>query len=202
MTLSPRQKAQSAQASMFEAFALGEPAARVGELPDTLEAGAVALRTVIERFNAAMLAGDEKAWTQAEGDAQAIAAALNGGTTFGICAGDDRSGNKLETMTAAPAGTVPIHGQAGEFVLAMDGYSVRVEVDGMFGCAHGFEIHSLDGKACPISETGYRSFAGAGYGGCGGLEVEPFIRAVIAAHLKPAPKKAKRKKGEPKPEDT
>lgn len=182
----------SQQSTMFEAFSAAESAARVGELPETMDAGVIAYRAVIDRFNAAMLAGDAAAVELAEEDAENIAAHLNGGTTFGMCAGEEASANVLDRLAAAPEGTIPIHGQAGTFVLELKGYSVRVEVDGMLAGCGGFQIHSLDEKACPITETGYRSFAGSRYGGVGGLAVEPFVRAVIDAHVN-SPKKSKKK---------
>jgi hypothetical protein len=77
-----------------------------GELPTT---GAM-----LEKHNAAMLAGDEKTAMEIRTEANRLAVKLNDGEP-GILGGPDAPGYRLMNGTAATRGTVPMWGQKGEF---------------------------------------------------------------------------------------
>ena len=103
-------------------------------LPGTMEEALPFYRRMIENHHAAMQAADiDKAMSIRE-EAHQLAAKLNGGTC-GIIAGPDAPGCILERESAAPPGSVPLWGQAGEFVVTVGAMRVRIELKGMFGSA-------------------------------------------------------------------
>jgi len=157
---------------------------------------------MIERHHAAMLAGDEKTALTIRKDAHKLAAQMNeDGTTFGIIAGDDAPGCVLERETQAPAGTVPLWGQSGDFIIDVDGMHVRIEQDGIFGIGAssmpwpGFSAHIVDRDKPFFSETGYRSFLGIHAPMVPGMTPDTVavevIRGLIASERKPARKTRK-----------
>ena len=96
----------------------------------------------------------------------------------------------LERATAAPAGTVPLYGQTGDFTIDVNGMRVRIEMDGMYGIgmmsnspAPGFSVHAVDYDKPFISETGYRSFIGYRPGMPPGTTPDELVRQVIKAHI-------------------
>ncbi len=159
-----------------------------GHLPGTMEQALPFYRALIERHHAAMLtaAVDEAMGLREE--AHKLALRLNGGEP-GIIAGDDAPGCVLACETAATPGTVPLWGQTGDFVIAVDGMRVRIEQDGIFGigCGFsywpGFSAHAVDPDRPFLSETGYRSFLGIHAEPEPGLTPDAFAREIIAAYV-------------------
>jgi hypothetical protein len=157
---------------------------------------------MIDRHHAAMLAGDEKTALTIRKDAHKLAAQMNeDGTTFGIIAGDDAPGCVLERETQAPAGTVPLWGQSGDFIIDVDGMHVRIEQDGIFGIGAssmpwpGFSAHIVDRDKPFLSDTGYRSFLGIHAPMVPNMTPDTVarevIRGLIASEQKPARKNRK-----------
>ncbi len=101
--------------------------------------------------------------------------------------------------TAATPGTVPLWGQTGDFVIAVDRMRVRIEQDGIFGigCGFsywpGFSVHAVDSDRPFLSGTGYRSFLGIHAEPEPGLTPDAFVREIIAAFI------ARELKGRPVP---
>ena len=146
---------------------------------------------MIDRHHAAMLAADiERGHARSREDAHRLAAKLNGGTC-GIIAGPDAPGCILEAETAAAPGTVPLWGQAGEFIVTVDAMRVRIEIKGMFGIGStfclfpGFYARAVDMDRPFLSETGFRSFLGLSGDLVPGFDARRhFVRAAIAAHVR------------------
>jgi hypothetical protein len=101
-------------------------------LPGRMEEAIPYYRTLIERHNEAMLAGDVPAAMKIREEGHELAVKVNGGDA-GICGGPDAPAYVLERATAAPPGTVPLWGQTGSFTIDIDGMPVRIEQDGIFG---------------------------------------------------------------------
>jgi len=103
-------------------------------------------------------------------------------------------------------GAVPLWGQTGDFVIAVDGMRVRIEQDGIFGigCGFsywpGFSAHAVDLDRPFLSGTGYRSFLGIHAELEPGLTPDAFARKIIATYIahelkgKPVPIEARYRK--------
>lgn len=147
------------QSSMFDAFEEG----RLSALPDTMEAAIPVYRGLIERYHAAVIAGDFTLAEKIEDEADDLAAHLNGDTRMGmgvqggVC-------DQLAEATAAEKNAVPQWGQRGEFIIEAAGCRVRIEQHGMLDLGGmglpGFDANIVDLDKPFISETGYRSFIG------------------------------------------
>lgn len=156
--------------------------------PITTEEAIEKYRALIEQHHAAMLTADAELVKQLRDKACNLAARMNGGTSFGILADDDAPGCVLERETAAPAGTVPLWGQIGEFVITVDGMRVKIETEGMFSISSGmfwlgFSAHAVDWNKPFISETGYRSFLGLLASPAPGMTPDTFTTEVIRTHV-------------------
>jgi hypothetical protein len=158
-------------------------------LPGTMEQAIPYYRKLIERHHEAMIAGNEPEVMKLREEAHELAIKLNGGELLGIMGGPDAPVYVLERATEAPAGTVPMWGQTGEFTIDVDGMRVRIEQDGIFGLGMGtspypgFAAHAVDYQKPFISETGYRSFMGCHADMVPGITPEVFAREVIAANI-------------------
>jgi hypothetical protein len=158
-------------------------------LPGTMEEAIPFYRKLIERHHEAMLAGDEAAAMKLREEAHELAAKVNGGTSFGIMGGPDAPCYVLERATAAPAGTVPMWGQTGQFTVNMGTMPVRIEQDGMFGLGmgsssySGFGAHAVDYQKPFISETGYRCFIGCHADMSPGITPDVFARRMVEAYV-------------------
>lgn len=98
-------------------------------LPSAMEEAIPVYRGMIERHHAAMLAADEAQVKAIRKEAHRLAVKLNNGEP-GILADRDTSpGYVLTRETAAPAGTVPMWGQQGEFTIDVKGMKVRCGTD-------------------------------------------------------------------------
>lgn len=158
------------------------------DLPGTMDEALPFYRDLIARHHAAMLAGDIEAVMRLRDEAHRLATKLNGYEP-GILADEDSPGCVLDRITRAGPGTVPLWGQSGTFQITYDGMRVWIAMDGIFGIASfgawmGFAAHALDFDKPFLSETGYRSFLGAGGGLQPGLTPDAFATSVIANHVR------------------
>ncbi|MCD5980531.1 hypothetical protein [Pseudomonas quasicaspiana] len=111
-----------------------------------------------EQYHDAMLAEDMASLELAEMAYPALVYALNGGTFFGCKAGPDSAGYVLERAVAARAGQVPSWGQAGEFLLELEGVRICVKLtSNMLGNHRSVDLHAVDWDKPFISSTGYRN---------------------------------------------
>ena len=138
---------------------------RTAYIPSTMEEAISIYCGLLEKHNAAMIAGDEETTMKLRKEAGDLAVKLNGGTSFGVCAGPDAPAKVLERETAAPEGTVPLWGQKGSFTIDFRRIPVRIEQDGLFGIGTygpliGFGARAVDYNRPFISNTGFRSFLG------------------------------------------
>lgn len=118
--------------------------------PAELEQTAAGVRQL---YHAAMLAGDVQALDDADLVYRACVVKLNGGTHFGSA--DIQKA--LETKFAAVAGRVPEWGQAGEFLLDVEGMRLVVKMCPDSLSNHcGAELNAVDYDKLFLSPTGYR----------------------------------------------
>jgi hypothetical protein len=159
-----------------------------GYLPATMEEALPFYRRIIDRHHVATLAGDLDDVMRLRKEAHDLARKLNNGEP-GILAGPDAPGCKLETLTAAESGAIPLWGQTGSFIVEVKSVRVRIEMDGMFGigACHmpwmNFSAHAVDWGRPFISETGYRSFMGLNAALTSNLTTETFVVSVLEAHI-------------------
>lgn len=108
---------------------------------------------VLQLYHDAMLAADVQALDDAHLVYRACVIKLNGGTNFGSASIQDA----LAAKFAAPAGQVPKWGQAGEFLLEIEGMRIVVKMDvGSLANHCGAELSAVDFDKPFISRTGYR----------------------------------------------
>ena len=160
-------------------------ALQTAHLPGTLQEGIGHFRGLLRHHHAAVLAGDEKGAKRLQGEAALLALKLNGGQR-GYLADEKAPGCVLQRRTAAKAGTVPLWGQVGSFILEASGMRVRIETRGLFGvCGYAsFNAHAVDTDRPFLSETGYRSFITYGPGSTPGLTVDAYAQRVIEGYVK------------------
>ena len=162
-----------------------------GQLPDTMEEAVAYLRGLIARHHAAMLAADVEAVMQMRDEASNLALRLNDGKP-GILAGPDAPGCVLARLTRAEDGTVPLWGQAGSFIISVDGMQVRIQTDGLYDIGMsamlytGFSAHAVDRDQPFISQTGYRSFFGIQAEPMPGMTFDGFAAEAIRSHIRQA----------------
>lgn len=181
----PRDRSPPKDQNLFAAFDEAANAERTAHLPATLPEAIPYFRGLLERLHAAVLARDEAEATRLKAEAFDLAIRLNGGTNFGILAGEDAPAKVLEREAAAPGGTPPIWGQVGDVQLVINGAPVRAAFSGVFGIGFpAFSAHAIDPAQPFISETGYRSFLQGNLSGALGLLPAEFARACIDAHIK------------------
>lgn len=118
--------------------------------PVELERTAAGVRQL---YHDAMLAGDEQSLADAAVVYRACVIKLNGGTHFGSVVVQD----ELEAKFAALPGKVPQWGQAGEFLLEVEGMRIVVKMcpDSMSSNC-GAELRAVDFDKPFLSCTGYR----------------------------------------------
>jgi hypothetical protein len=127
--------------------------AAMAALPDDPAELEVRAERVLHLYHDAMLAADVQALDDAHLVHQACVVKLNGGTSRGCASVQDA----LAAKFAAPAGQVPRWGQAGEFLLEVDGMRLVVKMDvGNLANHCGAELHAVDFDQPFISRTGYR----------------------------------------------
>lgn len=133
--------------------------ALVAELADVpVEQFPELAKQAAEKYHDAVLAGHIEALDQAEDAYCALVYKLNGDTLFGCKADDDSAGHVLARAVAAQPGQVPSWGQAGEFLLEVEGLRVWVRLPHHMLGNHRFcDLCAVDLDKPFISETGYRS---------------------------------------------
>lgn len=118
--------------------------------PADLEQTAAGVRRL---YHDAMLAGDAQALDDADLVYRACVVKLNGGTHFGSA----EIQKALEAKFAAVAGQVPEWGQAGEFLLEVEGMRLVVKMCPDSLSNHcGAELRAVDFDKPFVSRTGYR----------------------------------------------
>ena len=146
-------------------------------------------RAMIDRHHAAMLAADVEQAMAIRNEAHKLARKLNGGEN-GIIAGPEAPGCVLEREAAAPEGTMPLWGQAGDFTLTIGLMRVSVAMQVMFGLAATFFLFphfsalAVDRDQPFLSETGFRAFYGLSGDLVTGLSPEDYVREAIAVHVR------------------
>lgn len=173
------------QLSFFDDFAAAADEAASAHLPSCIEAGIPFYRTMLDRYHAAMLVADAVEAGRIGEEAHQLARHLNNGDP-GILADDDASGNVLRRETAATPGDVPLWGQAGQFVIEVDGLKVRIETRGIFaiGGSAGFSAHAVSWDRPFVSSTGFRSFLGVHFEAVPGMTFDVFATEVLRDHIK------------------
>lgn len=163
-------------------------------LPGTMAEAIPFLSALIDRHHAAMLAGDAATVERLREKAHQLAFKLNGYEP-GILADHDAPGYVLDRLKRAREGAVPKWGQSGTFTVECRGMRVRIEMDGLFGigASHmawlGFAAHAVEKTKPFLSDTGYRSFLGAGGGTLEpGYTPDTFAAGIIAAYVEREPK--------------
>jgi hypothetical protein len=133
--------------------------ALVAELADVPAEQFPALaKQAADQYHDAVLAGHVDALDRAEDAYTALVYKLNGDTLHGCKADTDSAGHVLACAVAAQPGQVPGWGQAGEFLLEVDGLRVWVVVPHHMLGNHRFcDFRAVDLDKPFVSETGYRS---------------------------------------------
>lgn len=163
-------------------------ARETAHLPAAMDEALPFFRQLLERHHAAMLTGEIESALRLREETHQLAVKLNGGAP-GILASEDSPGKVLERLTAAPAGDIPLWGQAGEFIIAVGSMRVRIEMDGVFGIGAtfcpwpGFSAHAVDWDRPFLSETGYRSFLGIHADVVPGLTPATFAAMVVGRYV-------------------
>lgn len=107
----------------------------------------------LQVYHDAMLVADVQALDDAHLVFEACVVKLNGGTSFGCAEVQDA----LAAKFAAPGGHVPKWGQAGEFLLEIDGMRMVVKMCvGSLADHCGAELRAVDFDKPFVSRTGYR----------------------------------------------
>jgi hypothetical protein len=115
-------------------------------------------KQIAGHYHDAVLAGHVEVLDQMESAYSALVYKLNGETMMGCKADDDSAGHVLARDVAATPGQVPGWGQAGEFLLEVEGVRVWVVMTHhMLGNHRACDLHAVDLDKPFISETGYRS---------------------------------------------
>lgn len=115
-------------------------------------------RAAVEALHAAVMACDDAAASNAGNRYEAAIWKLNGGTFFACMAEKTSAGRVIEDYCRAAPGQVPTWGQAGQFLIEVDGIRALVKFRNGFTflTAH-YEYLAVDLDRPFISETGYRS---------------------------------------------
>lgn len=115
-------------------------------------------KQIAGHYHDAVLAGHVEVLDKMESAYSALVYKLNGETMMGCKADDDSAGHVLARAVAATPGQVPSWGQAGEFLLEVEGVRVWVVMTHhMLGNHRACDLHAVDLDKPFISETGYRS---------------------------------------------
>ncbi len=141
---------------------------------------------IITRLNAAVMAGNGAEAEKIAAEVQPLLGRLNNGE-MGTYAHPEAVGYQLQEATKAEDGAVPVWGQAGRFVIVVDGIKCLVEYGGIFalmGTIGGsFKFYALDMYAPFFSETGFRSHIINSYG-VAGVTVEEAAKELYRINRK------------------
>lgn len=146
--------------SQPDMFAVLEHQEKTSHLPPAADwPGCVAFyRSLLVRYDAAMLAGDTAAAVAVSDEAGLLRDHLHTESVRGIDMRD-----RLVEATEAPSGEIPMWGQAGTFTVIAHSVPVCITIDGLQGVGHytslmpHFALGIVDKHRMFFSETGYRS---------------------------------------------
>lgn len=161
---------------------------QTAHLPGKMDEALPFYRALIQQHHDAMLAAEVDEVMRLRREADLLAIRLNSGDT-GILSHDHAPARVLERESAAAPGAVPLWGQTGEFAIDVDGMTVRIELEGIFGIGSGFSFwpgfaaHAVHWDKPFLSPTGYRSFLGIHADPQPGLTPDGFTREIIAAYI-------------------
>lgn len=110
-----------------------------------------------ERFNDAIRAAVPAQVDSALVQYRAVIYRLNGDTWKG-CRAEQGAECRLERLLAARPGHVPGWGQAGEWLLEVEGVRIRVAISPYGLGVHSLGLHAVDADAPFLSDTGYLSY--------------------------------------------
>lgn len=149
----------------------------------TDQAGLLAVaRAAVDELHASVMACDDAAAELATSRYEAAIWKLNGGTFFGCQGSPEAAGVVIDRHCSAAPGDVPCWGQAGQFLIEVDGRRALVEFGGGIGTMGShFAFNAVDLDKPFISETGYRSHFDRLRGG---MTVDAVATAIFAAFLK------------------
>lgn len=157
-------------------------------LPGKMDEALSFTRALIERHHAAMLVGDAETALAQRDEAHRVAEKLNNYEP-GILAGENSPGRMLDRLTRAEDGTVPLWGQSGRFVIALDRLRVEIALEGLFGLTWstyhwlGFGAYAVDWDKPFLSETGFRSFIAISARLVPGYAPDRFAREIIESFI-------------------
>lgn len=132
-------------------------------LPDDLEGRLQVARDALSEYDRAATAGDLIAATAAAKTYDAVVWAINGGTHFGCAVGEGGQPSAQKVVAealAAPLGEIPMWGQAGTFLLEVNGVRTFVVADhgpNRFHLGGYAAFHAADQESPFFSSTGFHS---------------------------------------------
>jgi hypothetical protein len=139
-------------------------------------------RAAVDELHAGVMACDDAEVERATSRYEAVTWKLNGGTFFGCQGGPEAAGCVIDRHCSAAPGDVPCWGQAGQFLVEVEGLRALVDFGGGVGVMGShFEFNAVDLDKPFISETGYRSHFDRLRGG---MTVDAVAAAIFAAILK------------------
>lgn len=180
-----RSKSLPEQLGFLDAFDREIQVRETAHLPSEIKQGIALYMNMLGQFDAAMRTVDLTAAEKIYDEAHRLAVKLNKGEP-GIIAEDDSPGNVLARETAAPAGTAPLWGQTGDFVITIGTMRVRIELDGIMGIGllmPSFSANAIDFDRPFLSHTGYRSFYGLRAAPDPGMSVVDWVTAIVTAYV-------------------
>lgn len=134
--------------------------ARVAKTLPADDAARVAVaRAAIEAAHQAILDENEAAFDAAVRQYDGVIYALNG-FTFSSSETDEGAATRLRKALAAAPGTVPLWGQAGEFLLDHAGVRAIVQMNGGFGMWGYCSLRAASAAGVFVSDTGFLSLMG------------------------------------------
>jgi hypothetical protein len=113
-------------------------------------------RAQVAKYHDAALIGDVGALDEANDAYEALVFALNGGTSFGSRADENSAGNVLGRAVAAQPGQVPCWGQAGQFLLEVEGMRIWVAVQDGLSNHRPITFDAVDFDKPFLSSSGHR----------------------------------------------
>lgn len=145
---------------------------------------------MLQLFNDAMITASTRDIETSALRYNAVVYRLHGDTFMGSGT-KEGAGGQLRKKLAAPAGVVPGWGQAGEYLLEVDGMRLRVVVDpwGM-NRTYSLSFHAVDASAKFISESGYLSqflHPDKHLGHTLGQAVRELVEQLLQGEFKPKP---------------
>lgn len=154
----PAKRGRSKSASTVETRET--TAARVARTLPGDDANRVAVaRAALEAAHQAILDDDEAAFETAVQRYDGVVYALNG-FTFSSSETDEGAATRLRRALAAAPGTVPMWGQAGEFLLDHAGVRAIVQMNGGFGMWGYCSLRAASAAGLFVSDTGFLSLMG------------------------------------------